>query len=259
MRRFECQEGTANKFWEVEVDGTELTVQYGPIGTTGKTQTKSFASADEARAEAEKLVSRKLRKGYVEVAGAAGSIPKRVKLAMPAGPMTEDVFWALIRVLDWKRTGDDAAVLRPAVTALSLMCVEDIYAFDDLLAAKLYALDTREIARGTYRGQIDPDDGDQYLSADDFLYARCVIVANGKAFFEKALANPMEVPQGMEFEALITLASSAYEKKVGQEYGHVTPLSWETFSNTDGWRSSATTRPGRYTSALVPPLNRRPS
>lgn len=173
--------------------------------------------------------------------------------------MSEDVFWELIGMFNWKRTGDDEAVLLPAVTALSQMTVEDIFAFDDLLAEKLYALDTREICRGTYRGELDPDDGEQYISADDFLYRRCVIVANGKALFDEALANPMEVPQGLEFEALLHVASAAFEKKTGQEYDHDTPLSWESFSNQEGWKPTARTRPGPYTSTAVPPGNRRPT
>jgi len=173
--------------------------------------------------------------------------------------MSEEVFWQLIALLDWKRTGDDDAVLRPVITALSRMEVEDIFAFDDLLARKLYALDTREVCRGTYRGQLDPDDGEQYISADDFLYSRCVIVANGKALFEQVLANPMSAPQGLEFEALLYVASEAYEQKTEQEYEHVTPLSWESFSNREGWKPTARTRPGPYTSEAVPPGNRRPT
>lgn len=173
--------------------------------------------------------------------------------------MSEEVFWSLIALFNWKKSGDDDAVLRPAVTALSRMSVEDIFAFDDILAAKLYALDTREICRGTYRGELDPDDGEQYISADDFLYCRCVIVANGKDLFDAALANPMGVPQEMEFEALLSVAGAAFEKKTGQEYDHSTPLSWESFSNQEGWKPTSGTQPGIYTSQAVPPGNRRPT
>lgn len=181
-------------------------------------------------------------------------------MGRPGGhTMNDDVFWDLIALFDWKKTGDDDEVLRPAVTALSRMSVDDIFAFDDLLAEKLYALDTREICRGTYRGQIDPDDGEQYVSADDFLYARCVIVANGKEAFEAALAKPLDVPQGIQFEALLGVALGAYEKKVGQEYDHVTALSWESFSNREGWKPTAGTKPGRFTSSDIPPSNRRPT
>ncbi len=247
MRRFELSEGTSNKFWEIELDGKSFTVHYGRIGTNGKAQTKSFASATAASAEAEKLIREKLGKGYAEVGGET------------AAPMSEDVFWRIIALFNWKKTGDDDAVLLPAVAALSRLSVEDIFAFDEILAEKLYALDTRAICRGTYRGQLDPDDGDDYVSADDFLYSRCVIVANGKKFFEKALAKPNEVPQEMEFESLLYVARAAYEKKTGKEYDHATKLSWESFSNEDGWKPTAKTKPGKFTDKNVPPGNRRPT
>jgi predicted DNA-binding WGR domain protein len=68
MRRFEFQEGTSHKFWEVSVEGEQLSVRFGKIGTQGQTKPKVFDSEDEARREAEKLIAEKLRKGYVEVA-----------------------------------------------------------------------------------------------------------------------------------------------------------------------------------------------
>jgi len=66
---------------------------------------------------------------------------------------------------------------------------KDIAAFEGILAAKLYALDTREQARWCYRGQSDPDN-DDYISSGGFLYSRCVVVANGREFFEHVLADP---------------------------------------------------------------------
>jgi len=185
--------------------------------------------------------------------------PRARTRTTPVGPMNEGVFWALVARFDWKHAGDDDDVIGPAVAALSRMSVDDIFAFDDLLSEKLYALDTREMCRGIYRGQLDPDDGDAYVSADGFLYARCTIVANGRALYEATLADPMAAPQDSEFEGLLYLAGAAYEKKVGDEYPHVTPVSWESFSNTEGWKTTAATTPGRFTGDGVPPGNRRPT
>jgi hypothetical protein len=175
--------------------------------------------------------------------------------------MNDDGFWEIIAKFDWKKTGDDDAVLRPAVVDLARRPIDDIFAFEEILAAKLHALDAREICRGVYRGQIDPDDGDQYVSADDFLYARCVVVANGKEFYDAVLADPSQSPQDMEFEALLGLAGMAYEHKTGQEYdrNRSTRVSWESFSNKAGWRPTANTRPGTFTHAAIPPANRRPT
>lgn len=71
MRRFEFKQGSSYKFWEIEVEGNSYTARYGKVGTEGQTQTKKFASADKAAAEAEKKIREKVGKGYIEVAAAA--------------------------------------------------------------------------------------------------------------------------------------------------------------------------------------------
>jgi DNA ligase-1 len=68
MRRFEFVGGSSAKFWEISVDGTDITVRFGRIGTGGQQQTKSFADAAKARQHAEKLIAEKTGKGYVECA-----------------------------------------------------------------------------------------------------------------------------------------------------------------------------------------------
>lgn len=66
-RRFECTEGTSNKFWEVAVNDKEVTVRWGRIGTTGQAQTKAFADPAAAGKYADKMIAEKLGKGYEEV------------------------------------------------------------------------------------------------------------------------------------------------------------------------------------------------
>ena len=69
-RYFEFIGGNSAKFWEVEADGTDVTVRFGRIGTQGQTQVKCFPDATEAARHAEKLVKAKTGKGYVETAPA---------------------------------------------------------------------------------------------------------------------------------------------------------------------------------------------
>jgi DNA ligase 1 len=69
-RRLQFSEGNSQKFWQISLNGSEVTVQFGKIGTTGQRQTKSFADAAQAREHAAEKISEKLRKGYVEVAAA---------------------------------------------------------------------------------------------------------------------------------------------------------------------------------------------
>ena len=68
MRRFEFNEGTSNKFWEVDVKGNTLTVTFGRIETKGQSKTKDFSTPEKATAEMEKLILEKTNKGYKELA-----------------------------------------------------------------------------------------------------------------------------------------------------------------------------------------------
>jgi predicted DNA-binding WGR domain protein len=67
-RRFTCTEDGSNKFWEVALTGSELTIRFGRAGTNGQTQTKTFATPEAAAREREKLIRSKLAKGYAESA-----------------------------------------------------------------------------------------------------------------------------------------------------------------------------------------------
>src|SRR4051812_45719564 len=67
MRTFQFSDAKSHKFWTIDVRGNAFTVTYGKVGSAGQTQTKTFPTADKARAEADKLVAEKTRKGYVEL------------------------------------------------------------------------------------------------------------------------------------------------------------------------------------------------
>ena len=146
--------------------------------------------------------------------------------------LTDEQFWAVIGRLDWNRRGDDEAVIEPAVVALADQGTDAACAFQDILAQKLYALDTKEhatnIGENAYRGT-------EHFSVDWFLYARCMVVANGRTVFERVLRNPAAFPKDMEFEALLTIAPNAYERVASRDFDHVSRVSYETYSNRAGW------------------------
>jgi len=154
--------------------------------------------------------------------------------------MTDSEFWEVIALFDWGKSGDDDAVLEPARIALAGMSVDKIYAFDDRLSEKLHSLDTRAHCKACYDGELDPDNDDDYISPDDFLYSRCVVVANGRKLYDAALADPTKMPQGIEFESILYLAESAFEQKTGGDYDHVTAVDHESFQNADGWQPTNT-------------------
>jgi predicted DNA-binding WGR domain protein len=61
------EEGNSSKFWRARVEGKTLYVNYGKIGANGQTQVKDFGDAAAARAEYDKLVREKRKKGYEDV------------------------------------------------------------------------------------------------------------------------------------------------------------------------------------------------
>ena len=152
--------------------------------------------------------------------------------SLPAGGMGEDAFWSLIASLNWKKTGDDDAVVEPVVAALASMPQADIFRFDDLLAEKLHALDGEKYARNI---GMDAYKDDEYFSLDLFLYARACTVANGRKAFETALDNPKKMIKNKDFEVLLYVAQMAYERKTGKEYKHIPQPNYETGSNKSGW------------------------
>ena len=65
-RVFVFQDFKSQKFWSIDVRGTDVIVNYGKLGTDGQTQVKNFSSAGEAEKAAGKLIVEKTKKGYVE-------------------------------------------------------------------------------------------------------------------------------------------------------------------------------------------------
>jgi len=87
MRTFQFSDAKSHKFWNIDVEGDRFTVTYGKVGTAGQSQTKAFASAEKAQAEADKLIREKTGKGYVETTpGAAASPEEAFERAIAADP-----------------------------------------------------------------------------------------------------------------------------------------------------------------------------
>lgn len=161
--------------------------------------------------------------------------------SLHSGGMDDDQFWAIIALFDWsKETGND--IMQPAVEALARFSKADICVFYDLMNTKLYALDGRRFAEQLGSNRYAPEEN-KYFSADDFLYARCGVVANGRDFFEEVLQNPERIPKEFTFEYLLSLPDKAWQLKTGRDDLDYFPATWyETFSNSDGWPGIKTIR-----------------
>jgi Protein of unknown function (DUF4240) len=158
-----------------------------------------------------------------------------VKTPKPFEGLTEKAFWDIIACFDWSDSEDDAAVIEQAVKILSEKPFRHIYEFQDILSAKLHALDTRNHAAQTGENAFLDKDSD--FSVDEFLYARCCVVANGSDFYKKVLQQPSSMPKDLTFESLLTVAHQAYFRKTGKQFRYVPAYNIETFSNKKGWIS----------------------
>lgn len=141
-------------------------------------------------------------------------------------------FWETMELCDWEFEGDDDKVLASVIAYLAKQSDDVIFQFDDLMSELLYHLDTKKLA-----DQCRKVSG--YMSADGFLYSRCVALINGPGYYEKAKAGQRKDMWDMEFESLLYVPAYAWELKygeMGEEYPHITPLSFETGSNEEGWK-----------------------
>lgn len=145
--------------------------------------------------------------------------------------LDEDAFWALIALLDWTKAEDDDLVAGPLVEALSNLPVAKIYQFYDRLSEQLWQLDTRAHADAMMRNEPDG-----YFSADEFLYARCCVVANGQTTYQQVLTDPSSFPISLTFEALLYIAGDAYQRKTTRRFTAIPAKPVETGSNQEGWK-----------------------
>lgn len=57
----------SDKFWETALQENKILIRFGKTGSRGQTQVKSFADADTAIREKEKMIAEKLKNGYARV------------------------------------------------------------------------------------------------------------------------------------------------------------------------------------------------
>lgn len=155
--------------------------------------------------------------------------------------MAEADFWNLIALLDWTHEGEDERVIEPLVARLASMPEEAISGFHARLCERLSELDREDLARQMGEHAY----GSEGFSPDDFLDARCVVVANGRAFYESVLSDPRRMPKDMEFEALLSIATKAFERRTGEAADFAPEVDAATFRNEAGWNRDHTDRASR--------------
>ena len=58
------KDAKSHKFWQIAAKGSAINILYGKVGTNGQSSVKKAKSPDAAKAEVEKLIKSKLKKGY---------------------------------------------------------------------------------------------------------------------------------------------------------------------------------------------------
>jgi len=101
--------------------------------------------------------------------------------------MTDHEFWQLIALIDVTALddGDEDEAIAPLEVRLSMKSEAELFAFEEALSQKLYAIDGEQFADQA---------GESAGSDDGFLYARCYVVAKGRAFYEAVKSDPSRMP-----------------------------------------------------------------
>jgi predicted DNA-binding WGR domain protein len=101
FQRYEYVDDKSSKFWEVRIDGNNVEVRYGKIGTSGQSLTKDFDDGTAARKHADKLTAEKLKGGYKPVNTSVGIASKKEatqKANTPAKTATETKAAAPVKI-----------------------------------------------------------------------------------------------------------------------------------------------------------------
>lgn len=89
VRRLEYIGGGSAKFWEGVVQGTDVVVTWGRIGTGGQSKRKGFGSAPDAAAFLAKQVDEKVKKGYTDTGAVATEAPSVQEPAVQSTPVAK--------------------------------------------------------------------------------------------------------------------------------------------------------------------------
>lgn len=130
-------------------------------------------------------------------------------------PLPTAAFWHLIEQASAAAPADHAGQAQYLVTALAARPPEDIIGFELTLRQLLIEADDYGIM-----GAQKIIDG--YVTDDSYLYFRCWLIGQGEAVFTAALHHPDSLaavvpgPYDCDFEALLYVATKAYEQQTGR-------------------------------------------
>jgi predicted DNA-binding WGR domain protein len=196
-KKFINQDGLSNKFWNVQTDGKKQTIVFGKIDTQGRETVKEFSSEAECLADTQKLISQKIKKGYIELKD-GDAIPEKVEL--PDDEKAELFFWDVIKKSNHHRDAhwseyDVDEHIEKLTELLAKSGKPKLISFEKVLWEKLDQLYTAEIAElaiileSEFKIENEKITFDTYLSDDGFIYFRCWLILKGQIFFDDITKN----------------------------------------------------------------------
>lgn len=210
----ELSEGDAgsHKFYEISMDGMQVSIRYGRIGTAGRSETHFFSTSDEAEQFYQAKIREKTKKGYQSAT--PGHTEKK---AIAEKQLTDNDFWSLIESSKTDSEGDIYEQLEALRTKLCKLTNAEILSFDSIL---------HRLLNESYESRLW---GAAYIinggcSDDGFDYFRGWLIAQGRDVFYQALQNPESLAdvvnidnQDVECEEIWYVAQEAYEEKTGKD------------------------------------------
>lgn len=158
--------GSSHKFYEVIINDSEVSIRFGRIGDQGQTKVTKHSDADKARADAQKKINEKIRKGYAHaVIGERKkrTVTRRSMMVVPS---------ASVRVRPDIPAAKSAPVLwrfQSGANAFGIFIDESLCWVGNEVG-QVFALDHT----GQVRAKFKLPDGVKCIVADDeWLYAGC--------------------------------------------------------------------------------------
>ena len=143
--------------------------------------------------------------------------------------MTDHEFWQLIALIDVTALddGDEDEAIAPLGARLGMKSEAELFAFEEALSEKLYAIDGERFA----------DQAGESAGSDvGCLSARCYVVAKGRGFYDAVKSDPSRMPKSIEqwCETLLYPHRKAWAQQTGgdpSDWPFVATVSYESGSN----------------------------
>jgi hypothetical protein len=138
--------------------------------------------------------------------------------------MTEENFWELIDLIDWRHEPSRENMLKMIKAGLRREVPEEVEKFQEILVEKLRVLDTPDFWKAT-----------KETSGDSFLYIRLYVVGKGKNYFLNVCSRRIKMPDYNHwFEGLLSVARLIYQERTGREMPENGKMSAESF-RSEAW------------------------